>query len=71
MDVRGFYGYVLAESTGSPFNDDAVEIAWKALAPSRNFKLDGRVAATVRLRKHDDGQSILMTFASASWIIAT
>ena len=42
-------------------SDEGVEIAWKALGPSRQFKLEGRVAATVRLRKHNDGRSVVMS----------
>ena len=38
-----------------------VEIAWKAPGPSRPFKLEGRVAVTVRLRAHDDGRSVVMS----------
>jgi hypothetical protein len=39
----------------------SVEVAWKALGPSRHFELEGRVAATVRLREHDDGRSVVMS----------
>ena len=32
-------------------SERAVEVTWKELGPSRNFTLEGRVAATVRLRR--------------------
>ena len=41
--------------------DGRVEVAWKALGPSRPIKLEGNVAVTVRLRAHDDGRSVLMS----------
>jgi hypothetical protein len=39
----------------------AVEIAWKALGPSRRVELAGHVAVAVRLRQHEDGRSIVMS----------
>ncbi len=42
-------------------SDGGVEVAWKALGPSRRFELEGRVAVTVRLRKHQDGRSVVMS----------
>jgi hypothetical protein len=50
-------------STGAEVraSGEGVEVAWKALGPSRPIKLEGRVAVTVRLRKHDDGRSVVMS----------
>jgi hypothetical protein len=41
--------------------DGGVDIGWNALGPSRQLKLEGHVAATVRLRQHNDGRSIVMS----------
>jgi len=41
--------------------DDAVVIYWEKLGLSRDFRVDGSVSATVRLKAAPDGRSIIMT----------